>query len=83
MEKFEFTPTGVCCRKMVFEVEGDTVANVVITGGCAGNLLGISQMLKGKNYQEVIDVFKGIRCGSKSTSCPDQIAVALSTHFQK
>ncbi|MFI3283904.1 MAG: TIGR03905 family TSCPD domain-containing protein [Erysipelotrichaceae bacterium] len=79
---FEYTPKGVCSSKMKFEVEGDIIKNVVITGGCPGNLLGISRILQGKNYHEVIESFEGVRCGGKPTSCPDQIAQALKLHFQ-
>ena len=83
MEKFIFKPTGVCSREMAFEFDGDIINSVNITGGCAGNLLGISKILVGKNYQEIIDVFENVKCGNKNTSCPDQITVALKQHFLK
>lgn len=81
-EKFTYTPQGVCSRMFEFELEGDVITNVVITGGCAGNLLGISRMMKGKKVAEVIEAFQGVPCGAKPTSCPDQIAIALTKHFQ-
>ncbi len=81
-EKFTYIPEGVCSKKMDFEVENGVITNVVITGGCPGNLLGISRIIKGKTVQEVIDAFQGVRCGGKPTSCPDQIAMALARHFQ-
>lgn len=81
-DKFTYMPEGVCSRQMDFELEGDIITNVRIVGGCAGNLLGISKMLVGKNVNEVIGTFSGVRCGAKPTSCPDQIATALSKHFQ-
>ena len=80
-EKVTYIPKGVCSKKMDFEFEGDVITNCVITGGCPGNLLGISRIIKGKTAKEVIEAFKGVRCGAKPTSCPDQIATALAEHF--
>lgn len=80
--KFNYKPTGVCSSNFDFELDGDIIQSLTIQGGCAGNLTGISRLVRGKTIQEVIDAFKGVRCGSKATSCPDQIATALSKHFQ-
>lgn len=77
MEIFEFKPRGVCSSKMVFEMDGDIIRNVTITGGCNGNLTGISRILRNKTIDEVEEAFAGVRCGMKPTSCPDQIAKAL------
>ena len=65
---------------MRFEMDGDIIRNVTIVGGCAGNLLGISRMLKDKHIHEVMEAFQGVRCGGKATSCPDQIAQALESY---
>ena len=75
--KFEYTPKGTCSKKMVFEMEGDTVKSLTVTGGCPGNLLGISRIIRDMKISEVVEDFKGVRCGGKQTSCPDQIAEAL------
>ena len=83
MEKIIYKPVGVCSKEMVFELDGEIIADVKILGGCAGNLLGISKMIKGMNYQEVISVFENVKCGYKNTSCPDQIATALKQHYIK
>ena len=83
METFTFKPSGVCSREMRFEMDGDIIENVTIVGGCAGNLLGISRMLKGKHIDEVLGSFEGVRCGAKTTSCPDQIAKALKEYSKK
>ena len=53
------------------------INSVVIAGGCPGNLLGISRIIKGMTIAEVVEDFTGVRCGAKQTSCPDQIAEAL------
>lgn len=75
--KFAYRPRGVCSRLMEFEVEDDRVVSVSVTGGCDGNLKGISSLLQGMPVDEVISRLEGIRCGGKPTSCPDQIARAL------
>ena len=75
--KFVYRPRGVCSRLMEFEVEDDKVVSVTVTGGCDGNLKGISSLLRGMPVSEVISRLEGIRCGGKPTSCPDQIARAL------
>lgn len=77
MEKFEFNPKGVCSSKMIFEIENDIIKDLKIIGGCPGNLLGISKLVKDENINDVINKLEGIRCGFKSTSCPDQISMAL------
>ena len=78
--KFDYRPRGVCSRLMEFEVEDDRIVSVSATGGCDGNLKGISSLLRGMPVQEVIDRLEGIRCGGKATSCPDQIASALKAY---
>ncbi len=69
---------GVCSRSITFDVAEDgTLHNISFEGGCNGNLQGISALVKGMTPQEAISKIKGIRCGMKSTSCPDQLAKAL------
>lgn len=79
--KYEYLPKGTCSNKFEFELDGDIIKSVNILGGCPGNLLGISKILKGKKYTEAIDAFKGVKCGNKPTSCPDQIATALEAYY--
>ena len=74
---YEFTPSGVCSRKMLIEVEDGIVRDLKVVGGCSGNLQGISSLVKGMKIEDVIKRLDGIRCGMKSTSCPDQLAQAL------
>ena len=73
----EFTPQGVCSRKMMIEVENGIVTEVKVIGGCNGNLQGISSLVKGMKVEDVIKRLDGIKCGMKGTSCPDQLAQAL------
>lgn len=72
-----YTPRGVCSRKMEIEVDGEIIKSVRILGGCAGNTKGISILVEGMNINEAIRKLKGIDCGGKGTSCPDQLARAL------
>ena len=72
-----FTPTGVCSRRMEFDIVDDKICNLKVTGGCHGNLQGVSALIEGMNVDEAIARLEGIRCGFKSTSCPDQLARAL------
>ena len=77
--KYDYTPKGVCSRKMIFEVEDGIVRSLTVEGGCNGNLQGISSLLIGLSVDDVIKRLEGIKCGMKPTSCPDQIAQALKT----
>ena len=75
--EYRYTPEGVCSREMIIELEGDTIKSVKIVGGCPGNTVGLTHMVQGRKIDEVIEKLKGIPCGFRSTSCPDQLARAL------
>lgn len=75
--KITYKPRGVCSRLMEIEIEDGKIASVQVTGGCDGNLKGISRLLVGMEVDEAIRRMEGIRCGLKSTSCPDQLSIAL------
>lgn len=74
---FEYKPSGVCSRNLTFDIKNGIVSNVKFQGGCHGNLQGIAALCEGKPAEEIITVLSGIRCGFKSTSCPDQLSLAL------
>lgn len=74
---YEFNPSGVCSQKMLIDVEDGIVRELKVIGGCSGNLQGISSLVKGMKIDDVIKRLEGIRCGMKSTSCPDQLSRAL------
>ncbi|MCM1298509.1 MAG: TIGR03905 family TSCPD domain-containing protein [Firmicutes bacterium] len=76
----EYTPKGVCSRKMTIEVEDGIVKNLTVIGGCNGNLKGISSLVKDMSVDEVIKRLDGIDCGGKGTSCPAQLAEALKQY---
>ena len=75
--EFNCKTTGTCSREISFEIEDGKVKNVQFFGGCNGNLKGIGALVEGMQMDEVISRVEGIRCGSKTTSCPDQLAQAL------
>ena len=74
---FTYYPRGVCSRQFDIELENGVIKDISIIGGCNGNLQGISNLIKGQKAVNVIRLLKGTKCGMKSTSCPDQIALAL------
>ena len=77
MINYTFRPKGVCSQQMNITVEDNRIQNLEVLGGCDGNLKGISNLIIGMPVDEVIARLDGIRCGYKSTSCPDQLAKAL------
>ena len=76
-KKFTFYPEGVCSMMIEIALDGDVIDDVVFTGGCNGNLNGISKLIKGMKAQDVIERLEGTKCGFKDTSCPDQLSKAL------
>ena len=75
--QFRYKTKGVCSNEMRLEIEDNTLKKLTVIGGCHGNLQGISALVEGMDIDEVIKRLKGIRCGMKDTSCPDQLARAL------
>lgn len=74
-----YKTSGVCSKKIDFEITDGKIHNVSFTGGCHGNLQGIGRLVEGMEVDEVISRLEGIRCGFKNTSCPDQLAKALKS----
>lgn len=73
----KYKTKGTCSTQIDLEVENGIIKNVAFTGGCNGNLKGVSKLVEGMKAEDAIAKLKGIRCGYKSTSCPDQLATAL------
>lgn len=80
METIQYRPKGVCSNYMEIDVEDGVIREFRVNGGCNGNLQGISRLVKGMRVEDVISRLEGVRCGMKSTSCPDQLAQALKSH---
>lgn len=79
MNHLEYTTNGTCSRLITIDVDNDgIIRNLSFVGGCNGNLKGICALCIGKKASEVKNTLKGITCGMKPTSCPDQLATALA-----
>ena len=73
----EYTTKGVCSRKILVDTEDGVITDCKFVGGCAGNTQGVAALVIGMKVEDAIKKIKGIKCGFKGTSCPDQLAVAL------
>ena len=80
---FTYKTRGTCSQLITFNIADNRIVNVEITGGCDGNLTGISRIIKNMNIDEVIHAFQGVPCGNRGTSCPDQIAAALKLYKEQ
>lgn len=78
--EYRYTPKGVCSMQMTFEIDNNIIKSLKIVGGCPGNTIGVSRLVVGKSVDEVIEMLKGIQCGTRGTSCPDQVAKALEEY---
>lgn len=75
--RYDYKTKGTCSQRILFDIEDGVVKNLQFIGGCNGNLKGIGSLVEGMKAEDVIARVEGIRCGMKSTSCPDQLAQAL------
>lgn len=82
MEELLYSPSNVCAKEFKFEIKDDIIQSCTISGGCPGNLLGISKIIVGMSPKEVVESFSGVACGNRSTSCPNEIAKALSAYLE-
>ena len=83
MKIYRYIPKGVCSRQIDLELEGNVIRSVTFLGGCHGNLQGLSKLLQGMTAEDAVSKLKGIRCGNKATSCPDQLSHALELALQQ
>ena len=78
MEKIiEYTTRGTCARAIRITLEDNVIKEVKFAGGCSGNTQGVAALVAGMTAEEAIRRLAGIKCGPKSTSCPDQLSIAL------
>ena len=80
---YQYKTKGVCSSMISFDINDGIVSNIKFTGGCNGNLKGISSLAEGMKAEDVIAKIKGLKCGFKNTSCPDQFATALAEAIGK
>lgn len=76
-----FKTSGVCSSEILFSIEEGIVKNVDFVKGCPGSLAAVKTLVEGQSVQAVIEKLKGIKCGNKDTSCPDQLAKALEVYL--
>ena len=73
----EYRTKGTCSRQVIVDTEDGVIVDCSFVGGCSGNTQGVASLVKGMKIEDAISKMKGIKCGFKNTSCPDQLAVAL------
>lgn len=73
----EYKTKGTCCKMVVVDTEDGVITACNFVGGCSGNTQGVASLVCGMKIEDAIKKIKGIKCGFKSTSCPDQLAIAL------
>ena len=73
----EYKTRGTCARAVIVDVEDGVITECQFVGGCSGNTQGVASLVKGMKVEDAVSKIKGIKCGMKSTSCPDQLARAL------
>lgn len=78
MKHYEYITKGVCSRKIDFDIEDGILKNVTFMGGCNGNTQGICRLVEGMDAKEVVNRLKGLNCNGRGTSCPDQLAIAIT-----
>lgn len=78
-----YIPKGVCSQAIDVELDGEIITNVKFTGGCHGNTQGLAKLAEGMSAHDAISKLRGIRCGFKNSSCPDQLANALEAALKE
>ena len=81
--KHTYVPRRVCSRQINVEIENGIITNCEFIGGCNGNTQGIASLVKGMDAKEAVKKLKGIDCGGRGTSCPDQLAICIEQALNK
>lgn len=81
--KYKYQTRGVCSMMIRFDIDGDVISNVEFLGGCDGNLKAISKLVDGMTVSQITEKLKGNTCGYKSTSCADQLAIAVQKAYDE
>ena len=79
----EYKTRGTCSRMVIVDVEDGVITDCAFVGGCSGNTQGVAALVKGMRVEDAVERLSGIRCGFKSTSCPDQLSQALKAYLAK
>jgi len=83
MSSYVFKPKGICASQIKFDINNDVVYNVAFSGGCSGNASGLARLVEGMRASDVIKTLAGIKCGARTTSCPDQLGKAIQDAMDK
>jgi uncharacterized protein (TIGR03905 family) len=83
IDEVRFQPSGVCSKLMNLKIKDNKILDMETVGGCSGNLKGIGSLVIGMDINEVIKRLQGLPCGSRPTSCPDQLSVALKLYLEE
>ena len=83
MSTYEYQTKGTCSKKITVELDGKTIRHVAFEGGCNGNLKAIGKLVRGQSVDDVCAVLEGNTCGPRSTSCADQLAVAVQQAYEQ
>jgi uncharacterized protein (TIGR03905 family) len=75
---YKYKTKGTCSSEITFDIQEGKLNNVKFKGGCSGNLQGIGVLVEGMEAEKAISLLKGIKCGYKKTSCPDQLSIAIN-----
>lgn len=81
--RYSYKTYGTCSRQIDFDINGNVITNVTFYGGCPGNLAALSKVIDGKTVEEIEELFKDIKCGSKPTSCSAQLAQAVRKAYNE
>ncbi|MCI5943118.1 MAG: TIGR03905 family TSCPD domain-containing protein [Eubacterium sp.] len=80
---YQYRTKGTCAREIQFDVTDNKVHDIRFIGGCMGNTQGVSLLAEGRDIDELIGLLQGVDCGGRGTSCPDQLALALTAYKQQ
>ena len=78
---YTYIPKQVCANRMDLSIKNDIIENIEISGGCPGSSLGMARLIVGMNIYEALNRLKGVPCGTRNTSCPDQLSLALESYL--
>ena len=81
--KYTYVPSGVCSERIDLDIEDGILTDISFKGGCNGNLRGIAVLAKGQKLEDLKERLRGIKCGRKATSCPDQLSKAITEALEK
>lgn len=77
----QYKPTGVCCKLMQMRIKDNIIQDVEFVGGCNGNLRGIGILIAGMDINDIIPKLSGLPCGTRATSCPDQLTKGIEAYI--